>query len=275
MADGNCEGCGTSSCCCGEITRIRGGLHSDVFIHIVQIIETNKKYQLCNFDCNLVHFSIWPRDITDAKRMTARLYSSYYSAETDSETAESSAGGSILMLGATASTTEPVVADDMYFGSWFPHGVYVETTGHQNPSTKVNDLMVVNAIVIERENFSPAYMPPIEVHHTYWNCWNPGRPFLDEFAVGLDSDIWAGDDDGNGSGMGVSDAWVKDAFAPGFTGASKTGRDKSRGDVIQLEDDGGDGEGGTITYSTLKLEDGRPAHANAITNTATRDDPPT
>ena len=239
----SCENGCTDACCCAEITRLRGGLHCDDYIHISMILEANIAWQLHENSCHLVDFNIFPSKIASSKRSTVRLFTTEFRDADDADYPGNDQFGTKVTLGLSDATQQPVVIPESYFGTWFDAGLYVH-----HVSDDPNSLMIINATVVEREFFSPAYKLPIDVAQYYWHCWRPGEDFLSEFDLGSGSDQWDGTGAPEGNGAGITEPWRRDDNEGG------------NAHIIQAETAGGDGEGGVIAWAGLKNENGRYIH---------------
>ena len=224
-------------------------------MHVVLVVEANKRYQLSRFASNLVHFSIQPKSIAAGKRASVRLYTTLYSEQADSESDENPFAGTIAMLGTSADALAPTELSENYFGSWLEHGAYIECLDDDNGASQI----IVNLVVVKREEFSPAYLSILDVNQYYWNCWRPGYDFLDEFDLGQDSDVWYASDDedpelsGEGTGKPSDTFWWQDDVF------SKDGvPPHPEHDALEAETSGGDGEGGNVSWTQIDTETNRP-----------------
>ena len=235
------EDCGSSGCCCGELTRLRGGIHPDHLIHINGIFDVNRRYQIYREPCHVNFLSAFPVVTASGKRILVRFFNALVTSETD--TLEVDDQQTKIMISFTDSATSFVDAHKDTFGSYFPNGLYVEIVSNDNATAKI----ALTGIVIDRNNFSPAYQREDETLFQYWRCYRSDQ-FLENWSSGETSEPWVESDDdddgGGGDGSASKDVWDGDLGNV----------DTPKKEYICIENSGGDGDTGWAWKANSYLE---------------------
>ena len=219
-----CEGCGTSSCCCGEITRIKGGIHPEHLITTARVMRTNRRYQLFNSPAHFCTATIGIQKLAADRYATLRLFST--SDPNDPEQDQTA------LMFSLVSGQGHIESSVQAYGLPFLSGMYAELIVQPYDA---DARVFINMITVARDNFSPAYQRSDETLRYYWSCWRPGETFLGDWDSGSYNDSW---NDGGGD-KGIIGTWEADDYAP-----------------WEGEGGGGDGEGGALEWDYIIMEGG-------------------
>ena len=139
-----CEGCGTSSCCCGEITRIKGGIHPEHLRTRTKVLEANRRYQLTNIPSHFCTAVMGIQKLAADKYVTIRIFSS--------EDPDDTSLDSTRLMFSLVSGQGQIESTKHAYGLPFLGGIFVECLSEDD-----NSRVFINMVTVDRDNFSPAY----------------------------------------------------------------------------------------------------------------------